>query len=317
MFRRTAHDALHTYGIDTAALRAVNNGFNTTYRVRTPDGAQYALRLGTNSLRDTAGLRAELAWIQALAADTDIHVAQPCLTLDQAPFVELWCEPLGKTISATLSHWLPGRIVGEKPTRAQLIAMGELIARLHLHTRKWQPPAEAHFPSLTAILMNSSDVMRASVHPALTPALRTRIARVIDRIQPQYEILTATQPIQPIHADIHGYNVLWQGQRLAVIDFDDAGMGWPIQDLAICAYHLRDIPGAEAHVRAGYARYLPLPEVSPAGFEAQLIARAVLIFNDVLSSPLPADAAAVPGYADRLARRIDTYLDTGIFQMVM
>ena len=317
MFLATARAALRAYGIDAAALTSINNGFNTTYRVTTPDGTRSALRLGTNSLRDRAGLQAELAWISALATDTDISVAPPCVTPDGNPFVEVWCAPIKKTIPATLSPWLPGRLVGEKPTQPQLIAMGETIARLHLHTEHWQLPADAVFPSLTAILMNSADHIGTSEHPALTAALRDRIERALERIRPVYAELARTQTTQPIHADIHGYNVLWHDRRLAVIDFDDAGIGWPVQDLAICAYHLRTLPGAEAHVWAGYQRLRPAPAVSPADIEAQLMARGILLLNDVLSSTVPADRAFVPTYAERLGRRLDCFLETGTFQMLM
>lgn len=314
---RTAHSALAAFGITGASLRALNTGFNTTYRVTVPDGTRYALRLGTNSLRDAAGLHAELSWIQALADSTDITVAPPCRTADGAPFVRVAAPSVNRDIYATLTRWLPGRLVGDKPSRAQLTAMGSLMAHLHRHTAQWSPPPGASFPSLTHILMNSTDILTTSTHACLTPALRDCMARVIERIQPHYEGLGQSQPTQVIHADLHGYNVLWHEQRIAVIDFDDAGIGWPIQDLAICAYHLRTNPGAEAYVNAGYQQIAPLPVCDPAAFEAQLIARGILMLNDVLGSPIAADVEFAPIYAERLMRRMACYLDTGVFQMLM
>lgn len=313
----TAHTALAAYGITNARLRALNNGFNTTYRVTIADGTRYALRLGTNSLRDEASLTAELQWIQALADTTDIPVAQLYRTTTNAPFLRIYDASINKHIYAVLSHWVPGRIVGERPTRSQLLAMGRVIAQLHAHASEWKIPTGAQFPTLTHILMNSPDLITSSTNPCLTPALRDGIARVIDRIMPYYKQLAETHPVIPIHADLHGYNVLWHAQKLAVIDFDDAGLGWPIQDIAVCAYHLRTLPGAEDVVRRGYQQIRPFPECDPAAFEAQLIARGILLLNDVIGSPIAADADFAPTYAARLQRRIDAYLETGVFQMLM
>ena len=60
-----------------------------------------------------------------------------------------------------------------------------------------------------------------------------------------------------IHADMHPGNVLVDGDRLTVIDFDDAAWGWHAYDIAVA-------PGASAAgpnpggVRARLRRRLPL-----------------------------------------------------------
>ena len=40
-----------------------------------------------------------------------------------------------------------------------------------------------------------------------------------------------------IHADLHPGNILFDGSRLHLIDFDDAGFGWHIYDLAVALFY--------------------------------------------------------------------------------
>ena len=55
-----------------------------------------------------------------------------------------------------------------------------------------------------------------------------------------------------IHADMHPGNVLVDGDRLTVIDFDDAAWGWHAYDIAVALVHQQDRPepgGARARLR--------------------------------------------------------------------
>ncbi len=53
-----------------------------------------------------------------------------------------------------------------------------------------------------------------------------------------------------IHADLHHHNVLVDGERLTVIDFDDAGFGWHQYDIAVALYHSQATSNVAAVERA-------------------------------------------------------------------
>jgi hypothetical protein len=59
ILRPFVHALTAQFAIQPASLRVVNHAFNTTYAVRDTAGAQYALRLNTDSLRDAFGIDAE------------------------------------------------------------------------------------------------------------------------------------------------------------------------------------------------------------------------------------------------------------------
>ena len=45
-----------------------------------------------------------------------------------------------------------------------------------------------------------------------------------------------------IHADLHERNLLVKGDHLHVIDFDDAGFGWHMYELAVGLFSYQDTP---------------------------------------------------------------------------
>ena len=316
ILRPFAHAMLAQFAIQPASLRVVNHAFNTTYMVRDTAGQQYALRLNTYSLRDPRGIDAELQWIEALSSAGLVSVPTPAKTITGAFAAILDCPPLGKTLYATLARWLPGRIVGARPTRQQLTQIGRVTALLHQQAKDWRPRDGAYFPRIDSMLMNSTDNLTSANDADLTPAVRQLLNDATAIVEPVYAQLAQRFPIQPIHADLHCYNLMWHAGQLSVFDFDDAGMGWPIQDLAITCYYLRDIDGAEEHVFAGYRSVTAMPAVSSAEFEALLMARAIVLLNDLIVLPSAEERAFVPEFCRRMELRLRHFLDTGTFQLL-
>jgi Ser/Thr protein kinase RdoA (MazF antagonist) len=316
VLRPFARAAMAQFAIQPALLRVVNHAFNTTYAVSDTAGQQYALRLNTQSLRDPDGVAAELQWIEALAATGLVNVPTPAKTVVGAFAAQIDCPPLQKTLLATLARWLPGRIVGARPTRQQLTQIGRVTALLHQQSKDWRASGGATFPHIDGIFMNSPDNLSHGDDARLSPVLYQLLSEAMVIIAPVYTQLAHRFAIQPIHADIHPYNLMWHVGQLSVFDFDDAGMGWPIQDLAVTCYYLRDIVGAEAQVLAGYTSVATMPAVSSAEFEALLMARGILLFNDLIVSQSHEEREFVPEYCRRMELRLRHFLDTGTFQLL-
>jgi Ser/Thr protein kinase RdoA (MazF antagonist) len=316
ILRPFVHAVLAQFAIQPALLRVVNHAFNTTYMVRDTAGAQYALRLNTHSLRDAFGIDAELQWIVALVAEGTVNVPKPYPTINGSFVATIDCPPLGKTLFATLAGWLPGRIVGARPSRQQLTQLGRTTALLHQHGKDWRPRDGAYFPRIDRMLMNSTDNISQRDDERLTPVLRQLLAEVTAVIAPVFVALGQRFVVQPIHADIHPYNLMWHAGQLSVFDFDDAGMGWPIQDLAITCFYLRDIEGAEEQVLTGYRSVAPIPAVSSAEFEALLMARGIVLLNDLIVLQSHEEQAFVPEFCRRMELRLRHFLDTGTFRLL-
>src|SRR5579864_52029 len=90
------------------------------------------------------------------------------------------------------------------------------------------------------------------------------------------EFGTAADRYSLIHADLVPENILVDGTHLQVIDFDDAGFGWHMFELATSLYFIRResvYPEARDALIEGYRHVRPLPQTQLACLPMFLAAR--------------------------------------------
>jgi Ser/Thr protein kinase RdoA (MazF antagonist) len=310
--RQVALAALDDYPFEVQRLRLILHAYNTTFRVDTVDGRRFALRINTNSPKSEANLDAEVAWLDAIARETDVVVPTPQRTSDGRLRTEAWFEPLGRSLPVVVMSWLPGRDLDDGPP-AGFRALGRTMARLHEHALAWRMPAGAELPMHDSVLFDIPNVLAAD-HHLLTDASRALFAEALARGQQAYADVLAAGPVIPIHADLHGGNAKWLHGRLAVFDFDDAAVGAPAQDLAISAYYLRDDHEGERALLAGYEEIRPLPTTPPEDFEAMVAARNVLLANEVLRMSTADMREIAPAFIANSVLRLRSFLDTGVYR---
>lgn len=311
--RPVAMAALADYPLEVAGLRLINHGFNTIFRVDTTDGRRLALRLNVNSRRTPANLAAEMAWLAALSDETDLWVPTPQRTRSGALTTSVHSTDLGRDLPVALFAWLPGRDLGAAATVEQMRAVGRATAVLHHHAAGWQLPAGAELPSIDSIMMDVPDHF-ADEHPLMTDEYRSVIDTAMAHVQGHYDTLFASASRQPLHADLHVWNLKWYRGRLIVFDFDDSGVGVPAQDLAISAYYLRDNFEQEAALLDGYRAVRPLPAFTDEQFEALVAGRSLVLFNDVLTTTNSEWLAMLPRLIPNWITKLRAYLDTGVYR---
>ena len=91
---------------------------------------------------------------------------------------------------------------------------------------------------------------------ALMRDMRARLHAALARLEQQPSVYSM------IHADMHPGNVLVDGERLTVIDFDDAAWGWHAYDIAVALVHQQDGPNLEGFERAYVAGYRSVRPIS-------------------------------------------------------
>ena len=311
--RRTALDALQQYPIEVARLRLLNHGFNTTFRVDTTDGRKFALRINVNSQRTPANLAAEVAWLAAIATDTDLWVPTPQPTRTGALTTEVFSPDLGRSLPAALFSWLPGADLGDEATPAQFREVGKAMAVLHQHAAAWQLPKGAELPAIDSVLMGVPYRLGVE-HPQLTADARAVLDAAFAQVQQQFDTLLAGARLQPLHGDMHMWNLKWFRGRLIVFDFDDSGMGVPAQDLPISAYYMRDDAAQEAALIEGYQEVRSLPSFTTEQYEAMVASRNLLLLNDLVVTTNAEFKAMLPRYIPNSITKLRAYLDTGVFR---
>lgn len=257
-----ARRALEAFG-RSGSMRRVATGIDDTFRVRLvgDDDGALALRVGgTDPVRRTEAMEAEVAWLTALGDESAV-VVPPVLAAPDGRRVVTVVDDDGLERAATLVRWLPGRKARWRFTARHAFGLGAATAGLHAHARgfalpegawakTWDPPrlcGRAAVGDLVAVLGPSAG--------ELVEAMEARLVSVFA------ELGDAGWGL--VNGDLGPHNVVWDGGEAGLFDFNDLGWGYFTHDLARCARAIRWRAGGEALVDAlldGYRSVAPLPE---------------------------------------------------------
>lgn len=130
--------------------------------------------------------------------------------------------------------WLPGRLAADlvssdEPLGGQMALVGAALAELH--DQPVNPSMVSSLPYDCATLMKVVAGV-ASLFPKLAPSL-TRLSECLSRISP-----TLGHLVSPVHGDFHLRQVLISTPTVGFVDFDRAGAGVAVGDIACCRAHL-------------------------------------------------------------------------------
>ena len=276
--RGLARAALTAHGLEHARLTALRHEHNTTFRVDGRDGP-YVLRIHRPGVHAPATIGSELAWLLALRRDTALRVPEPVATRDGALVVMASDPGVPEPRACVLLRRLPGRFADASLTPPQLRAVARLQAGLQDHARGWTPPPGFARPAVEGLTKAARNVAVApgadtGEHPAredagaalqliadlVSPAAAAIGADALDRVRATTRALAGERGL--IHGDLHQENYLFADGQACAIDFDDAGWGCFLYDLAVTRFELEEHPRGEAlraAVLDAYAALRPLP----------------------------------------------------------
>jgi Ser/Thr protein kinase RdoA (MazF antagonist) len=301
-----AHEILKKYGINNADVESINFEFNATFAVSTQSGQKYALRLNINSTRTLSNIQAETQWVRDLARIPSINVATPIASLDDQYVISALHADSGHTIYGVMYSWLEGEEIGDEPTLEQLRTVGRAIALLHENSSSFTLTDEAELPTFNDFLWGTEDYLFSS-KSTLNPKHRQLIEQARDLIMKFTDDLYASSSVHIIHADFHGWNLMWHDDQLFIFDFDDCGFGVEAQDIAVALYYL-DTPEQDAALLDGYKSVRPLPSYSENAMKALLLHRRLLLLNYLYETKNAEHKEMLPAYLDKTIERVSTFL---------
>ena len=301
-----AHEILKKYGIVAADIECMNFEFNATFSVSTQNGQKYALRLNINSTRTLANIQAETQWVRSLARIPSINVSTPIATLDDKYVVSGHHEDSGQTIYAVMYSWLEGEEIGDEPTVEQLHTVGQAIALMHQNGSDFELTDGAELPTFNDFMWGTEDYLFSS-KSSLKPGDRQLIEKARDLIMKFTDELYTNSPVHIIHADFHGWNLMWFEDQVFIFDFDDCGFGVEAQDIAVALYYL-DTPEQNVALLDGYKSVRPLPTYSENAMKALLLHRRLLLLNYLFETKNPEHKEMLPAYLEKSLERVSTFL---------
>ena len=293
------NEVLSHYDLGEYQTESINHEYNSTFKVTASSGEKFALRINVNSNRSSENLNAEICWVRSIES---VSVPKPVVTRDGAFVAHGWHAATGRSLPAVLYTWLEGEEPGDEPTRDQLFALGAAMARLHVESADTVLPTGCELPDYTDFFWGAKNLLTGP-DSKFSADEQEKVTEVLTKVSAALVELGRDVQLQPIHADLHPWNVMWHEGELAVFDFDDCGLGLPIQDLMTSIYYL-DTPEQDAALLAGYASVGPVPEYTPEQRELLLLQRRLLLLNYLLETSNPEHAAMVPEYQAETFRRI-------------
>ena len=301
-----ARGILKKYGISDAQVECINFEFNATFSVSTESGQKYALRLNINSTRTVSNILAETQWVRELARIPSVNVPTPIATLDDQFVVSALHEDSGQTICGVMYSWLEGEEIGDEPTLDQLRRVGQAIAHMHQNKSEFQLTDGAELPTFNDFFWGTEDFL-FSVRSTLSPENKTLMKQAHDLIMQFTNELYATSPVRIIHADFHGWNLMWHEDQVFIFDFDDCGFGVEAQDIAVALYWL-NTPTADSTLLEGYRSVRALPAYSDKAMKALLLQRRLLLLNYLFETKNAEHKEMLPAYLKRSIELVSTFL---------
>jgi len=252
--------ALAHYGLDNATVTLANYTNNAVFRVESAQGT-FALRIHRAGLKPLAWLKSELMWLSALT-EKGMCVPSPAGDIYAG---QLDDEPL--TVYCTLTNWLIGEhLTFTDMTNDHFMAIGRFIGTLHNIASTFTASAEFVRPQLDYEGLfgekspyNPKDgvTIFTDEQKQVMMAVQARVASLFDQLGRTLETVGL------IHADLIPKNLVWDGDRVGAIDFDDCGYGYFLYDLAPMLWMNRNEPNY-AQLRLmiwdGYRQIRPQPE---------------------------------------------------------
>lgn len=292
-------EILSQYDLGEYETESINHEFNSTFKVATDAGEKFALRINVNSNRTIGNLNAEIFWITSIQS---VKVPKPVLNREGSAVTYGWHEATSSRLASVLYTWLEGEEPGDEPTEEQLFALGAAMAKLHLESAGMVLPDGCELKNYTDVFWGEKNLLTGP-ESGLTAEEQHKVAEVLAKVSTALVELRGDAQLQPIHADMHPWNVMWHEGELAVFDFDDSGLGLPIQDLMTSIYYL-DTPEQDAALLAGYASLAPVPKHTPEQRQLLLLQRRLLLLNYLLETSNPEHAEMVPEYQAETFRRL-------------
>jgi Ser/Thr protein kinase RdoA (MazF antagonist) len=288
-FTELARQAITRWGISPdAGLVLLKHRENAVFRVQEPEGGpKVILRIHRFNYHSDPDLRSELEWMQVLHRD-GIPTPTVLPSSQNNLFEVVACDAVPEPRQCDVLSFIEGKQLGSiegvgKEDTEELLSnyrlVGALTARLHNHASTWDVPPgfSRHAWDEDGLAGDHPFWGRFWELPALTSRQRQMLLTVKARVREQLRAFGKSQDrYGMIHADLLPENLLVGTNSLWLIDFDDAGFGWYVFDIATSLFfHVGEayFAALKSAYLAGYESVRPLPHAHLEMLEVFLLAR--------------------------------------------
>lgn len=245
LLHRAAGDALALYDLPLGSTATmINLSENATYRIDAPEGEKWALRVHREAYHSRNAIASELSWVEALRASGKV-ITPIAVKGRDSETIQTVAIPGHAARHAVLFEWE----TGDEPSEAELLGpfaiLGQVTGDMHQFTRGWTPPPR--FERLTWDFETSlgerghwgswRDGM--GMDAGKLDLFARAAARIGERL---HQFGKGADRFGLVHCDMRLANLLIDGDKTKVIDFDDCGFSWYLYDCATALSFIEDRP---------------------------------------------------------------------------
>ena len=300
--------------VDGGTARLINHSENQTFLVDTAGQGAFTLRVHRTGYQSRPSIESELAWVMALLRDTDLSIPEAIPGRD-GQLLQRFDTPLGERL-AVLFRFIAGSEPQPDSNLGDLfVTLGRYAAIMHSHVITWQRPPgfERQVWQAATILDSDGPWGDWRMAPGITEGNRP----ILDRLDSALWLRlgaygTGADRYGLIHADMRLGNLLVDGGRVALLDFDDCGFCWFTYDFAAAiSFHETNpaIPALRSAWIEGYQSVRPLSSEDIGAIDSMIMLRRMALLAWIGSH---ADTRLAQqhmrGFADGTARLAERYL---------
>jgi Ser/Thr protein kinase RdoA (MazF antagonist) len=241
--------ALREWDLEVLNLAPLKVRENAVFRIDMAGGGRAVLRVHRSGYHSDEELDSEFVWMRALEV-AGIPVPRVIRSRNGRNFEVIAARAGNDARQIDVFEWIDGRqlgsvesgVSGESAAVAEQYHMiGAIAARMHNHTTGWRQPVgfRRHAWDAAGLVGEQPFWGRFWDLAALSPGQKGLLLRTRAKIAGELAAY-GTKPDRYglIHADLVPENLLVDGRRVQVIDFDDAGFGWHLFELATSLYFI-------------------------------------------------------------------------------
>jgi Ser/Thr protein kinase RdoA (MazF antagonist) len=265
-----------------ATVRLLNVSENATFLVEDPDEGPSVLRVHRLGYHTATEIASELAWMDALRAEAGVRTPRVLPAPGGRRLLALPDAGAGQERYCVRFEYLPGAEPADDDPD-HFAELGEVTARMHQHARRW--PRPSWFTRFRwdhdAAFGREARWGRWQDGIGVGPAERDILGRLDEMLAARLAAFgTGPERYGLVHADTRLANLLVDGGRVSVIDFDDSGFSWFLYDVGTAVSffeHQPQVPELVDSWLTGYRRVAPLPAADEAEIWTFIMFRRLLL----------------------------------------
>ncbi|MCG7521944.1 phosphotransferase enzyme family protein [Ruegeria sp. Ofav3-42] len=288
-----ATQALDAWDLNAGTLSLIKHRENAVYKLELKNNARYALRVHRPEYHSNAELNSELLWTTAL---NEAGVPTPTVipAADGTLFKTVTPEGQAQAFQVDILLWSEGTPIGnfEEGTNLDVDGLvsvfkeiGRLMAQVHKHATEWKQPDgfTRHGWDIDGLTGPDPFWGRYWDLDLLSSEQKDLMLKVREKLRGELKAFgTGKDRFGLIHADLMPENILQTVDDICILDFDDAGFGWFMYDIATSVFFHADEPHFDDVVGAlieGYSAVRELPEEHIAMLPSFMMARGVALLG--------------------------------------